>query len=43
MDCKVGNIYCGRLYANSTAEGNDCTVGYVEIPEILRFIGIRLG
>jgi len=25
------NIYCAGLCANITAEGNDCTVGYVEI------------
>ena len=31
MDCKAGNIYCARMYANITAEGNYCTVGYVQI------------
>ena len=31
MDCKAGNIYCARLYADITAEDNDCTMGYVQI------------
>jgi len=31
MDYMAWNIYCARLYANITAEGNDCIVGYVEI------------
>jgi len=31
MDCKAWSIYCARVNANITAEGNYCIVGYVDI------------